>query len=392
MKKINIILVIVVLWFACNEPPKKGSFAYDLELLNQNQETVILKNNNDQCQLILVPAFQGRVMTSTAKGLKGRSYGWINHDLIASKKIQKQMNAFGGEDRFWLGPEGGQFSLFFKKGDPFTLNYWNTPKEIDTEPFTLIEKSSTHAVFEQEFSLKNYQDYTFKVRVNRTISMLDKEQINLNLGIDLSEKVAHVGFQSENVITNLNNTPWEKDKGLLSIWILGMFMPSEHSTVVIPYKDSLVLNTNYFGPISSDRLKVKQNTIFYKADGKYRSKIGIPPTNSLPVFGSYDSENKLLTVVQYTLNEKGSYVNSLWEQQTEPYGGDVINSYNDGPLENGGQMGPFYELETSSYTRALNPNETLEHTHITYHFEGDAEELNTIAKEVLGINLSQIEL
>ena len=59
-------------------------------------------------------------MTSTARGLKGRSYGWINHDLIASKEIQKQMNAYGGEDRFWLGPEGGQFSLFFKKGDPFT--------------------------------------------------------------------------------------------------------------------------------------------------------------------------------------------------------------------------------------------------------------------------------
>ena len=31
------------------------------------------------------------------------------------------MNGFGGEDRFWLGPEGGQFSIFFKKDDPFDL-------------------------------------------------------------------------------------------------------------------------------------------------------------------------------------------------------------------------------------------------------------------------------
>jgi hypothetical protein len=25
------------------------------------------------------------------------------------------INVFGGEDRFWLGPEGGQFSIFFAK-------------------------------------------------------------------------------------------------------------------------------------------------------------------------------------------------------------------------------------------------------------------------------------
>ena len=40
-----------------------------------------------------------------------------------------------GEDRFWLGPEGGQFALFFKKGDPFDLDHWQTPAMMDTEPF-----------------------------------------------------------------------------------------------------------------------------------------------------------------------------------------------------------------------------------------------------------------
>jgi len=33
-------------------------------------------------------------------------YGWINRELVASGKRQKHINAFGGEDRFWLaGPE-----------------------------------------------------------------------------------------------------------------------------------------------------------------------------------------------------------------------------------------------------------------------------------------------
>ena len=42
------------------------------------------------------------------------------------------------------------------------------------------------------------------------------------------------------------------------------------------------------------------------------------------------------------------YVNSLWEIQDEPFRGDVVNSYNDGKLEDGTQLGPFYELESSS--------------------------------------------
>ena len=54
-------------------------------------------------------------MTSSSDGENGLSYGWINHDLIGSGEIKKQINAVGGEERFWLGPEGGQFSIFFKK-------------------------------------------------------------------------------------------------------------------------------------------------------------------------------------------------------------------------------------------------------------------------------------
>jgi len=43
------------------------------------------------------------VLTSTADGLGGASFGWINRELIASGRLQPHMNAFGGEDRFWMG-------------------------------------------------------------------------------------------------------------------------------------------------------------------------------------------------------------------------------------------------------------------------------------------------
>ena len=69
-------------------------------------------------------------MTSTAGGDAGLSFGWINRELIASGKMQPHMNAFGGEDRFWMGPEGGQFSIFFAKGAKFEFADWFTPAVI----------------------------------------------------------------------------------------------------------------------------------------------------------------------------------------------------------------------------------------------------------------------
>ena len=44
------------------------------------------------------------------------------------------MNAFGGEDRLWLGPEGGQYSIFFRAGDPFDLEHWQTPPPLTASP------------------------------------------------------------------------------------------------------------------------------------------------------------------------------------------------------------------------------------------------------------------
>ncbi len=376
---------------SCMKPNEKGTFGYDLHFLNTNKKTIVLKNNNDKCQLAVIPDYQGRVMTSTSNGLNGKSYGWINYDLIASQKFEEQINVFGGEDRFWLGPEGGQYSIFFKKGDEFTMENWSTPKSIDTEPFLLVENTETSAVFHKDMQLINYQEYEFNVNVRRKVSLLDDTQIKENLKIDFDDEMLFVGFQSENTMTNTGPSAWTKANGLLSIWILGMYTPSENTTVIIPYKDSLILNTDYFGEIDSDRLQINEKTILFKGDGKYRCKIGVPFQNALPIFGSYDSENNVLTLVEYSTTEVTSYVNSLWKYQDNPYEGDVINSYNDGPLETGEQMGPFYELESSSAAKELEKDASITHIHKTYHFEGAYESLNSIAKQTLNIDLDEIK-
>ena len=77
--------------------------------------------------------------------------------------------------------------------------------------------------------------------------------------------------------------------------------------------------------------------------------------------------------------------------QENPYRGDAINAYNDGPLEDGSQLWPFYELESSSPALALEPGSTGRHVQSTYHFEGTEEELDVICRQVFDVSLDQVK-
>ncbi|TWU07408.1 DUF6786 family protein [Allorhodopirellula heiligendammensis] len=392
MKKLVLIAILVATMSApvYSQAPRDGTFGSDLSFLQKHKQVVVLRSEDDDCQVAVVPDYQGRVMTSTANGPAGSSYGWINYDLIASGTWVEHINVLGGEDRFWMGPEGGQFSIFFKNGVDFTFENWFTPAAIDTEPFEVVNHDQTRVSFRKQIQLENYSEASFEIEVSRDISLLQRSVIESNLGIKLDPNTKSVGFQSVNDLKNTGPAAWKKESGLLSIWILGMFKPSDQTSIVIPYKDDLKLNSGYFGEVPKDRLMTTDNAVVFKGDGKYRSKIGLPPQNIVPVCGSYDAENSVLTIVQYTFGGDVDYVNSFWGLQDEPFAGDVVNSYNDGPLEDGSQLGPFYELESSSSAKALQPHQSIRHTHRTYHFEGSRDELEKIATNVLGVSLSEV--
>jgi hypothetical protein len=372
----------------------KGQYGFDLQFLQQYLKPIELKNG-DACVLI-APEYQGRVMTSSASGMKGFSFGWINRDLIASGEIQPHINAYGGEERLWIGPEGGQFSIFFAKGSPdFDLAHWQAPACIDTEPFQTDSVDATTAVFSSKVQLTNYTGFTFDVEMTRKVTLLSNAQIAAKLNMELPEGINMVAFETDNHLKNIGSQPWAKETGALSIWMLGMMNPSPEVTVFIPYKKGdfgLIVQDDYFGKVPADRLQVSDAGVFFKADGKLRSKIGIPPKRALPTFGSYDAANKILTVVECSIDPVATeYVNSSWQLQEEPYAGDVINSYNDGPMTDGTQMGPFYELESSSKAGLLEPGATLSHAQRTFHFEGDEAALSKIALAKLGVSIDHIK-
>jgi hypothetical protein len=396
------LVIAIAMAAGCGKSGKPPSvlFQDDAAFLKEHTQSVILTGRDNLAQVAVNPDLQGRVMTSTAGGPDGLSFGWINRKALASGQNDPHMNAFGGEDRFWLGPEGGQFSIFFKRGAAFDLEHWFTPPPINEQAYEVVDRKADRIRFRKDMRLVNYSGTAFEVELYREVRLLKAEEVK-TLGVPVPAGVKMVAFASDNQITNIGVKPWSKDTGLLSIWILGMFNPSPATTIVVPFKPGPeaelgpAVNDAYFGKVPPGRLVVRDadGVLFFSGDGKYRSKIGIAPRRAKPFAGSWDAANKVLTVVHLTIPEGATdYVNSMWQIQDEPFAGDVVNSYNDGPASPGAKpLGPFYELESSSPAVALRPGGRLTHVHTTMHFQGPDQALDEIARAVLGVGIADIE-
>ena len=380
-------------------PLRAQTFGDDVAFIRKYTAVVVLADAGSGARVAVCPELQGRVLTSSASGDMGPSFGWVNRELLASGKHDPHFNPYGGEDRFWLGPEGGQFALFFKKGDPFDLAHWYTPAAVDTEPYPVTAQAAARITFRKQMALANAAGTKLDVRLDRVVRLVPAAAAWKDLGVAEAPNVSLVAYESENTITNVGSLAWRKESGLVSIWILGMFRPTPATTVVIPFKPGTqaslgpIVNDAYFGKVPIDRLVVRERVLFFRGDGERRTKIGIPPARALPVLGSYDARDRVLTLVQFTRPEGAiDYVNSMWEIQKSPYAGDVVNSYNDGPPAPGAKpLGPFYELETSSPAAALAPAASLMHRHRTLHFVGDFGGLDAVARKALGVGLDEIE-
>jgi hypothetical protein len=375
------------------------SFEDVVSFVNQSSRLIVLSDDSSGASIAVWPDKQGRILTSSDNP-KGRSYGWVNHDLIASGQLQQHFNAYGGEDRLWIGPEGGQFSVFCAAKAPFDLDHWYTPAPVDTEPFEVVRQTKTLVSLSSEFNLTNYSGIRFSVRVDREVRLLTAGQIWSDLHVAKMSGVKLVGFESENTLTNLAATGWSKSTGLLSLWVLGQFNASPSARIILPIRTGssaelgIPVTTDYFGTVSADRIAVKPSVIIFKADAQFRSKLGLSPRRAKGTLGSYDPQNHLLTIMQYSQPpHQTEYVNSAWKIQQDPFNGDVANCYNDGPPAPGkSQMGDFYEMESSSPAKVLASHASVEHVHRTIHIVGTEKQLDVIARATLGVPLDQVQM
>lgn len=377
---------------------QKETFGYDLKYLSEKDEgLIVLKSEDGKAQVILSAKYQGKVFTSTANGPEGNSHGFVNYNFFDAGVVDEHINAFGGEDRFWLGPEGGKYSIFFEPGKEQVYDNWHTAKAIDIEEWGVSHTTTKEAVFTKEMALKNYQGNVLTLAVERKVSLLSDREVTGKLQMEIPAGVNRVAYETANIITNKNDFEWTPETGTVCIWMLDMFNPSEAAVTLIPYNTGdekelgKVVTSDYFGEIPADRLIDDNGILYFKTDGKLRSKLGMNAKRTKSIAGNYDPLARRLTIVTFNTDPGATYLNQEWNPDKDPLVGDALNAYNDGPLEDGSIMGPFLELESCSPAAFLKPGESLSHKHNVFHFTGEEASLSPIAEKLLGVSLEKVK-
>jgi hypothetical protein len=365
---------------------KQLIFKEEVNLLAKYYSPITLSRGEQQ--VVILPELQGRVMSSTSNGGDAKGYGWFNYEYFEQSK-RDQNAAMGGGSRLWFGPDASKFSLFFKPNTKTIPDNIIVPQAVSLTPFNVVSSSNEKVVLTKELSMQNYQGFVFDFSVKREVELLAKSQ----LPVTISNNVDWVGYQVNTEVINTSNKVWQKSTGLFSIWELGAFYPSNNTTVVIPIGKPLSQATRYFSDVKASHTHIEDNLVFYNADANYMNKIGIPSGHTLPKFGSYDENRRLLTVVTFTItrDEEADYVNGIWQFNGDAFNGEIINVFNDGPDDLGDYFGPFYELETSSKALNLKPKESYQHQHTTMHFQGSEASLNQISVMLLGVQLEKVK-
>lgn len=392
---------------------QEKNFAEDHAFLAKHVETIVIKND-EGAAVAIVPQYQGRTMTSTACHQSGQSYGYVNYAPIASDNVDRQINLYGGEDRLWVSPEGGQYSVFFDPQAEMNFDNWRTPPVLDTQAFDVLEKTESSVRLGKPATFTNWSGTEFQTRLEREVRLLDRKKATKHLGISPTD-VKLCAHESHNTLTNTSDRDWDPASGLIGIWMLCMSKPAPKATLIVPFNeftledlkqvpDKTIVNSDYFGKLDERRLKIDRDRklIFFLGDGQLRSKLGLTFGRVTPRLGSWDPSRGVLSYVEFNLPNEAphGYNNNLWEMQDQPYAGDVINCYNDGLNDSGNSLGAggFYELETISPALALKSNESYTHVHRTIRMEAEAgdspagrEALSRIAVHVFGVDLDEIE-
>jgi acetyl esterase/lipase len=357
-------------------------------------------------RVAVCPEWQGRVMTSTCDGPAGLSFGFINREFIEAGQPNPHFSNYGAEDRLWLSPEGGPFSLWFKPGVEQKLANWYTPPALNEGAFEVISPTLSPTLrMTRRMCFENASATPFDLTATREVRLLERADLAGLFGESAAAAmtgpgVKIVGYETVNTIQN-QGPPMSKPKGLVSIWVLGMLNAGPENVIIMPYRPGdpsalgPVVKSDYFGSVPPERLKITPQAILFRADGHYRAKLGTSQKRARNVLGSINFADGVLSLVQFTMSNDPSrqdYINNMWQvPQAEPYVGDVANTYNDGPPEPGKKgLGPFYEIESLSPTRALATGQSLVHHHRTLHIQADPATLTRLAKQILGVDLAMV--
>ena len=366
-------------------PPNPEGAAFDADrAFLRSHDSALVTLASGRAALVASAKYQGKVFTSTATGEE--SFGYLDYDALEAVAPDPHINGYGGENRLWIGPEGGPLSVFFAADVPFTPDDWYVPAAIDREPWDLVSADSASVVFAKAGQAQSRRGTRFDFRLDREVRLLPAGDIAAGFGVSLPTGVQAVAYRTDNALTNTGTAAWTRETGTLCLWALDMLPASDSAVVIYPLAAGTTLADvrPYFGEMDARHRQVRGGTLLFRGDGSFRSKVGLSPKHATGRGGSLDLAAGTLTVIDYDLDREGAYLGMEWEELSDPYAGDAATTYNDpGPAT-------FYELESIGEAAFLAPGQRAAHRHDVYHFTGPRAQLLALAEELLGVSEAEV--
>jgi hypothetical protein len=359
---------------------------------------IVLRHPATSAALAVAPDLVGRAMCSTFDAKAGKANGWINHEALQKGKVDPVFNNFGGEERFWFAPEGGPFGLMFGRKKSAFENY-TVQDGMSSLSYQVVDNDDQFVSMKAEMSLRNGSDTQFSLRVERRISLI----ASCPYASEIPGPVESVAFQSDNIVTNVGASPWSRKNGTLAMWCLGQFVEHPRLSVIVPIRPAVgVLPSSptvdeYFkdfclgGSFPSDRRLSFDDYVLLKADGRVRGKIGVKKEHATGRLGSYNPNDDHLIIVDHDFYPELEYAAGYWRSYDDPFNGDALSVYIDGPQEAGGPDGFSYELETMSPALFLPPGESFAYRNRTFHLRASRKAIGMVCKRFLKADIEKMD-
>ncbi|MBL8693056.1 MAG: hypothetical protein JNJ88_03075 [Planctomycetes bacterium] len=343
-----------------------------------------LRHEESSARTFVAPELEGRVMTTAIGSIA--SAAWMDPRAFALRGSASRFHNYGGQDRLWIGPEGGDFGWFFDPGAPCEGSHWRVPSELNVGPMEVVDASHWDVHMQRSLTLTNRRGDRFSGRLERSVRVLSRNFAHRLLKAPIPDEVTMAAA----VTTNRLLCESRSGAPLVHLWSLSQLPASPRAVVMAPLGPGdpaagrPEVEDRYFGKIPEERLWREGSVLCMRADGRRTSKFGIGAHASTGFAGSFSPEQELLTIAAFPVQRTEPYANNLWTATAAaPFGGDVFQSYNS-------DDGRFFELESVSPARFLEPAQELSHWHATLFAVGPRRKLSDLARSVLGSCLTDL--
>lgn len=348
-----------------------GVIKMDIETFGQivsflamnNMDPITLKKRNSM--IAVSPELAGRVIAVSSEWVDMINPLFTKLEAMVNPNLNIPYDPEGGH-RWWVVPEGQRdWSFYLPVGttDFYIENLnrvWKVPAYFDKAVFRKCNIQEDRVSLAAILRLINAKGSVFDTKVYLDYLLVNPPKLIKETVRDYS----YVGYMQTITLKNIGNEIWDENHGMIGAWSLNMLKSGEGTWIVLPVEQGTidqVVDYKMSGPnkdseVDSSRFLKRDNYGLLRADGRYKSKMGLRPNIATRNIASIDLNNGLLTIMNVSLITAGKRIDNRWVPE-ERFNGTIIDCYNDsGDIAGNGPVSMF-ELEGVSPVRVQKPGE-----------------------------------